>query len=124
LHSRNPCIIHRDIKPENLLIVGDTLKVADFGWSNIKDTKRVTYCGTPDYLAPEMIQELGHTEKLDIWTLGILMYELLAGKAPFTPAGGRDRRDKMQKLELNILNLKLEFPDKFPATARKLIMKI
>ena len=71
-----------------------------------------------------MIQELGHTEKLDIWTLGILMYELLAGKAPFTPAGGRDRRDKMQKLELNILNLKLEFPDKFPATARKLIMKI
>lgn len=64
LHTRNPAIIHRDIKPENLLTMGDSLKLADFGWSNIKDRhKRMTFCGTPDYLAPEMILEQGHTEK-------------------------------------------------------------
>lgn len=124
LHSRNPIIIHRDIKPENQQIAGDTLKVADFGWSNIKDQKRVTYCGTPDYLAPEMIQESGHTEKQDVWTLGILMYELLAGKAPFTPSGGKDRREKMKKLEMNILSLKIDFPRDFPTIPRKLILKI
>ena len=124
LHSRTPVIIHRDIKPENQLIKGDTLKVADFGWSNIKDQKRVTYCGTPDYLAPEMIQESGHTEKLDVWTLGILMYEQLVGKAPFTPSTGKDRREKMKMLEMNILSLKIEFPRNFPQPARKLILKI
>lgn len=124
LHSRNPPIIHRDIKPENLLIVGDTLKVADFGWSNIKDNNRKTYCGTPDYLAPEMIQETGHSEKLDIWTLGILMYELLQGKAPFTPTGGKDRREKMRRLEVNILNLNIDFTNGFPPKAKRLILRM
>lgn len=123
LHSRDPPIIHRDIKPENLLVVGDTLKIADFGWSSLKKGTRNTYCGTPDYLAPEMIQETGHTEKLDIWTLGILLFELLAGKAPFTPQGGKDRRDKMKRLESNILNLNIDFPANFPQRGKKLILK-
>ena len=85
LHSRNPKIIHRDIKPENVLINGDTLKIADFGWSNYDDDLRNTFCGTPDYLSPEMILGNGHSEKLDIWGLGILTYELLHGKPPYTP---------------------------------------
>lgn len=122
-HSRNPCIIHRDIKPENLLLCGDSQKIADFGWSSLNQGTRRTYCGTPDYLAPEMIKESGHTEKLDIWTLGILLYELLCGKAPFTPQGGKDRREKMRRLEVNILNMNLDFPPGFSSKGKKLVLK-
>lgn len=103
LHSRSPPIIHRDIKPENFLLFEDgTLKMADFGWSNFKNSIRSTYCGTPDYLAPEMILGQGHNEKLDIWSLGILAYELLSGDAPFTPKV-KDRKEKMKMLESNIV---------------------
>ena len=49
LHSQAPPIIHRDIKAENIIFIGDVLKLADFGWSNIKTEARKTYCGTPDY---------------------------------------------------------------------------
>jgi len=87
LHSKTPPILHRDIKPENILIKGETLKICDFGWSNInsEEIQRNTFCGTPDYLSPEMILGTGHNEKLDIWTLGVLMYELLHGMPPFSP---------------------------------------
>ena len=79
LHSMTPPILHRDIKPENVLMSGNRLKLCDFGWSNLdkKDDIRNTFCGTPDYLSPEMILGTGHNEKLDVWTLGILMFELL-----------------------------------------------
>lgn len=78
--------------------------MADFGWSNFKNSIRSTYCGTPDYLAPEMILGQGHNEKLDIWSLGILAYELLSGDAPFTPKV-KDRKEKMKMLESNIVVL-------------------
>ena len=79
-----PPILHRDIKPENVLIDNEQMKIADFGWSNTEDDIRNTFCGTPEYLSPEMILGTGHNDKLDIWTLGILMFELLVGKPPFT----------------------------------------
>ena len=85
LHSMSPKILHRDLKPENILIFKNQVKIIDFGWSNQNDDFRNTYCGTPDYLSPEMILGTGHNEKLDIWTLGILMFELLNGTPPFTP---------------------------------------
>lgn len=72
LHSRDPPIIHRDIKPENLLLDKEgrdgRIKVADFGWSNFFNAERtrMTYCGTLDYLAPEMINQQGHTTSLDL----------------------------------------------------------
>ena len=83
LHSKNPPILHRDIKPENILICNDKLKIADFGWSNFKTDIRNTYCGTPDYLSPEMILGTNHNEKTDIWSLGVLLYELLHGRPCF-----------------------------------------
>lgn len=92
LHSQNPPILHRDIKPENILLSKNTLKIADFGWSNTDDSMRNTYCGTPEYLSPEMILGTGHNEKLDVWSLGVLMYEMLHGKPPF--AANNDIKDR------------------------------
>lgn len=85
LHNKTPPIIHRDLKPENVLLCGSSLKIADFGWSNFNNEIRNTFCGTPDYLAPEMILGSGHDESIDVWGLGVLMYELLHGVPPFTP---------------------------------------
>lgn len=82
-HERK--IIHRDIKPENLLLgIYGELKIADFGWSvHSPNSRRATMCGTLDYLAPEMVENKPHDETIDIWCMGILIYELLTGKAPF-----------------------------------------
>ena len=82
-HSKN--IIHRDVKPENILVClhNDQLKLSDFGWSVMDYEKRKTICGTPDYLPPEMYIKEKHTFKADIWCLGVLIYELASGEAPF-----------------------------------------
>ncbi|KAJ1626049.1 kinase-like domain-containing protein [Pavlovales sp. CCMP2436] len=84
-HARN--VIHRDIKPENLLLDGaGNLKIADFGWSCIDTKPRQTFCGTLDYLAPEMVVGTAYDHSVDVWSLGVLMYECLVGKAPFESA--------------------------------------
>ncbi|KAJ2365742.1 spindle assembly checkpoint kinase [Coemansia sp. RSA 2607] len=83
LHSKH--VIHRDIKPENLLINahGD-LKIADFGWSvHAPNSRRRTLCGTLDYLPPEMVEGRDHNASVDLWSLGVLMYEFLVGVPPF-----------------------------------------
>lgn len=82
-HKKN--VIHRDIKPENLLVGarGET-KIADFGWSvHAPTSRRNTMCGTLDYLPPEMVEGREHDEKVDIWSLGVLLYEFLVGDPPF-----------------------------------------
>ena len=67
-------------------IYGD-LKIADFGWSvHAPSSRRTTICGTLDYLPPEMIDDKPHDEKVDLWSLGVLCYELLVGKPPFETA--------------------------------------
>lgn len=95
LHTRFPPIIHRDIKPENLLLVEGSIKLADFGSSNLKNFTRNTFCGTTEYLAPEMYVGKGHNEKLDIWTLGVLLYEMLVGYAPFNSSEKGAGRNKL-----------------------------
>lgn len=82
LHSKN--LLHRDLKPENLLInKDDIIKICDFGWSARSNEVRVTFCGTLDYMSPEMLERKPQTYKVDIWALGILMYEMLHGTPPF-----------------------------------------
>lgn len=120
LHSFNPPIIHRDIKPENILLDENSrIKLADFGWSNFKsdETNRVTYCGTPEYLSPEMVKKQGHGTNVDIWSLGVLLFELLAGHAPFSGIN-------QEELFNNIRKLKINWPSDFPPLAKNLITKI
>ena len=78
IHSAN--IMHRDIKDSNILIAEDcTIKICDFGWSAEAKSNhqfRTTFCGTVDYMAPEMLNNKPYNSSLDIWCLGILLYEL------------------------------------------------
>ena len=120
LHHMKPIIIHRDIKPENVLLAeGLIAKLTDFGWSNYmqEDEKRQTVCGTPIYLAPEIIKEEGHDEKVDIWCIGVLLFELITGNVPFQ---GND----IDTLKENILHLKIAWPKDINIDAKNLIKKI
>jgi serine/threonine protein kinase len=121
LHSLDPPIIHRDIKPENILLDADgAVKLADFGWSNFfqdDSQKRQTYCGTPEYLAPEMIKQKGHDKSLDIWNLGVLLFELLTGSPPFEGSN-------QSILFENILGHKVKWPSRFNPLAKDLIQRL
>ena len=78
LHSLG--VAYRDLKPENLLIGSDGhLKITDFGFAKKIKDKTFTLCGTPEYLAPEIIMSCGHNQGVDWWALGILLFEMLAG---------------------------------------------
>lgn len=112
LHSMN--IIYRDLKPENLLISSDgSLRLTDFGFAKIVETRTYTLCGTPEYLAPEILLNKGHSKPVDWWTLGILIYEMNAGIDPFSD---EDPMAIYQK----ILKGKMKFPrdfDKYPSNS-------
>ena len=120
LHSFKPPIIHRDIKPENLLLnEGGRVLLADYGWSNfnVEGDVRKTFCGTPEYIAPEMLMKKGHDTRVDIWSIGILMFELLSGYSPFVAKSN-------QELYQNIRKLKIQWPKDMPPLAKNLISKI
>ena len=104
LHDRN--IIYRDLKPENILLdEKGYLKLADFGMAKKLEysKKALSFCGTPEYLAPEIIKGDGYDHNIDWWSLGILFFELLCGFPPFYD----DNLDKMYKL---IQNTEINFP--------------
>jgi len=80
-------IIYRDLKPENIMLTLEgNIKIVDFGLSKqckIQFDKAYTFAGTTEYLAPEIIMRLGHDQSVDLWTLGIFLFELLSGNPPF-----------------------------------------
>jgi serine/threonine protein kinase len=115
-HSKH--VIHRDIKPENIMVdLTGELKIADFGWSvHAPSSRRTTLCGTLDYLPPEMIEGKEHDASVDIWSLGILLYEFLVGSPPFEESRQRDTCRRIKEVDLR-------FPTFVKPLARDLITK-
>jgi serine/threonine protein kinase len=113
LHSKN--IIYRDLKPENILIhKSGYLKLTDFGFAKIVEGRTYTLCGTPEYLAPEIILNKGHGKPVDWWTCGILLYEMIAGIDPFSD-------DDPMMVYQKILKGKIRFPSGFDSNAKSLV---
>ena len=79
-----PSPLHRDLKPENLLLDKQGyIKICDFGFAKVVPDQTFTLCGTPEYLAPEIISNVGHGLAVDWWATGILIFEMLTGDPPF-----------------------------------------
>uniref|UniRef100_A0A3P8R8P7 Serine/threonine-protein kinase DCLK2 n=1 Tax=Astatotilapia calliptera TaxID=8154 RepID=A0A3P8R8P7_ASTCA len=126
LHSLN--IVHRDIKPENLLVFEypdgtKSLKLGDFGLATVVEGPLYTVCGTPTYVAPEIIAESGYGLKVDIWAAGVITYILLCGFPPF-----RSENNQQEDLFDQILQGRLDFPspywDNITDSAKELIGKM
>ncbi|CAI5680721.1 unnamed protein product [Oreochromis niloticus] len=126
LHSLN--IVHRDIKPENLLVFEypdgtKSLKLGDFGLATVVEGPLYTVCGTPTYVAPEIIAESGYGLKVDIWAAGVITYILLCGFPPF-----RSENNQQEDLFDQILRGRLDFPspywDNITDSAKELIGKM
>ena len=128
LHKKK--IIHRDIKPENILIDNnDNALLSDYGISTHckEGEKRKTYCGTDEYLAPEVIRGEPYDEKIDIWAIGILIYECFSssGKTPFNKLDFLQRtEDNKEYIIKNDKDLKIVYDKDFDPLAKNLIEKI
>jgi len=119
LHSQG--VVYRDLKPENLLIDQEGyLKMVDFGFAKKIDNGRTyTICGTPDYQSPEVILRKGHGMPADCWSVGILIYEMLAGRAPF-----KSKTDNPRDTFRNILQGVYTIPMYISDTAADIIMQL
>ncbi|KAK9498719.1 hypothetical protein O3M35_003292 [Rhynocoris fuscipes] len=111
LHEHN--IVHRDIKPENLLVEMEgerlkTLKVGDFGLAQKVDQPLFTVCGTPTYVAPEILNETGYGLEIDVWAMGVILYIMLCGFPPFVSPN-----NDQEELFDDILNGQYGFPSPY-----------
>ncbi|KAG0220132.1 AGC protein kinase Gad8 [Mortierella sp. GBA43] len=116
LHSYN--VVYRDLKPENILLdYTGHIALCDFGLCKLGMTESETtntFCGTPEYLAPELLLGQGYTKTVDWWTLGVLLFEMLTGLPPYYDENIHDMYRK-------ILQDELRFPDEISPVARSLL---
>lgn len=119
LHRLN--IIYRDLKPENILLDGDGhVKITDFGLSKegiLDNFSAKSMCGTPEYLAPEILDKLGHGKAVDWYSSGALMYEMLTGLPPFYT---RDREKLFERIRRGVLN----YPNYITPVAKSLLQSL
>jgi serum/glucocorticoid-regulated kinase 2 len=121
LHGFN--VIYRDLKPENILLdYSGHIALCDFGLCKLdmKDEDRTnTFCGTPEYLAPELLLGKGYTKTVDWWTLGVLLYEMLTGLPPFYD-------ENTNEMYRKILSEPLHFPSQeiVPSSAKDLLTRL
>lgn len=99
--------MYRDLKPENIMMGEDGyLKMIDFGFAKVVTKRTFTICGTPEYIAPEILLNQGHGKPVDWWCLGVLVYEMLAGFPPF-------QDEDPMNIYRKIINSKPKYPDGF-----------
>jgi len=119
LHKNN--MVYRDLKPENILLDSQGhIKLTDFGLSKIfekEDDKAFTVCGTPQYLAPEILLRKGYDKSVDWWSLGCVLYEMLYSRLPF-------KFKKGQKISLSMYKEKIPFDNKISEEAQDLIQNL
>uniref|UniRef100_A0A8C9UV71 non-specific serine/threonine protein kinase n=1 Tax=Spermophilus dauricus TaxID=99837 RepID=A0A8C9UV71_SPEDA len=117
-HLHGLGIIYRDLKPENILLDEEGhIKITDFGLSKEAidhDKRAYSFCGTIEYMAPEVVNRRGHTQSADWWSFGVLMFEMLTGSLPFQ---GKDRKETMAL----ILKAKLGMPQFLSSEAQSLL---
>jgi len=101
--------LYRDLKPENLLLDDKgQCKITDMGLAKVVVGKTYTTCGTPDYFAPEVIQQTGMGKGVDWWTLGVLIHELMCGHAPFE---ANDPMETYQKIVRGVNRVRFTYKD-------------
>ncbi|KAI8091288.1 kinase-like domain-containing protein [Gilbertella persicaria] len=115
-YLHNQSIVYRDLKPENILLDEQGyIKITDFGFAKkILEDRTWTLCGTPDYIAPEIIRSQGYTRAVDWWSLGVLVYEMMTGHSPFT---AKNPIEQYQK----ILEGDVDYPQDMSPEARDLL---
>lgn len=111
-------VIHRDIKPENIFISRDGyLKLGDFGFSKVIKSRTWTLCGTPEYLAPEIILSKGYSFAVDWWAMGVLIFEMSCGYTPFYSSSREKQYDKIIRGAFTV-------PNGVSSTCRALIKRL
>ncbi|KAF8066818.1 kinase-like domain-containing protein [Lyophyllum atratum] len=117
LHGFN--VVYRDLKPENILLdYTGHIALCDFGLCklNMSETEKTnTFCGTPEYIAPELLESQGYTKTVDWWTLGVLLYEMMTGLPPFYD-------ENVNAMYQRILTDPLNFPPDMPSEARSVMV--
>jgi len=119
-YLHNSGVVYRDLKPENILLTEDGhIILTDFGISKeglvAEDSRTATFCGTPEYLAPEVLEGKGYTKAVDWWSFGTLMYEMLTGLPPYYS-------QDVQQMYFKIMHAKLDIPDNMDNDTKSILI--